>query len=61
MAFFFRKLLNEQSKCSSLGIMGAVFQASALCLTGNMIDLLDFVVIIVLIFYILTILDIHPS
>jgi APA family basic amino acid/polyamine antiporter len=35
-----------------------VFWASVLCLTGKYGDLLDFVVIIVLIFYILTILGI---
>jgi amino acid transporter len=38
--------------------LGTVFWASVLCLTGKYGDLFDFVVIIVLIFYILTILGI---
>ena len=38
-----------------MGALGTVFWASALCLTGKYGDLLDFVIIIVLIFYILTI------
>jgi APA family basic amino acid/polyamine antiporter len=41
-----------------LGLFGCSVSASALCLTGKYGDLLDFVVIIVLIFYILTILGI---
>jgi APA family basic amino acid/polyamine antiporter len=41
--------------------LGSVFWASALCLTGKYGDLLDFVVIIVLIFYIPNFRDIYSS
>jgi APA family basic amino acid/polyamine antiporter len=53
---FFKKaaILNESS-VPSWSLWAQCFWASALCLTGKYGDLLDFVVIIVLIFYILTI------
>ena len=53
---FFKKaaILNESS-VPSWALWAQCFWASALCLTGKYGDLLDFVVIIVLIFYILTI------
>jgi APA family basic amino acid/polyamine antiporter len=53
---FFKKaaVLNESS-VPSWALWAQCFWASALCLTGKYGDLLDFVVIIVLIFYILTI------
>ena len=53
---FFKKAatLNESS-VPSWSLWAQCFWASALCLTGKYGDLLDFVVIIVLIFYILTI------
>jgi APA family basic amino acid/polyamine antiporter len=53
---FFKKaaILNESS-VPSWSLWAQFFWASALCLTGKYGDLLDFVVIIVLIFYILTI------
>ncbi|MFT5252413.1 MAG: APA family basic amino acid/polyamine antiporter [Flavobacteriales bacterium] len=56
---FFKKAaqLNE-AKVPAWSIWMQCFWASALCLTGKYGDLLDFVVIIVLIFYILTILGI---
>ena len=53
---FFKKaaILNESS-VPSWSLWAQCIWASALCLTGKYGDLLDFVVIIVLIFYILTI------
>jgi APA family basic amino acid/polyamine antiporter len=56
---FFKKaaVLNKAS-VPSWALWAQCFWASALCLTGKYGDLLDFVVIIVLIFYILTILGI---
>ena len=53
---FFKKaaVLNESS-VPAWALWAQCFWASALCLTGKYGDLLDFVVIIVLIFYILTI------
>ena len=56
---FFKKAaeLNE-AKVPAWSIWAQCLWASALCLTGKYGDLLDFVVIIVLIFYILTILGI---
>jgi APA family basic amino acid/polyamine antiporter len=49
-------VLNKAS-VPSWALWAQCFWASALCLTGKYGDLLDFVVIIVLIFYILTILE----
>jgi APA family basic amino acid/polyamine antiporter len=56
---FFKKAA-ELNKFSvpEWSIWAQCFWASVLCLTGKYGDLLDFVVIIVLIFYILTILGI---
>jgi APA family basic amino acid/polyamine antiporter len=56
---FFKKAA-ELNKASvpAWALWAQCFWASALCLTGKYGDLLDFVVIIVLIFYILTILGI---
>jgi APA family basic amino acid/polyamine antiporter len=56
---FFKAELNKASVPA--WALWALFLASALCLTGKYGDLLDFVVIIVLIFYILPFWDIHPS
>ena len=53
---FFKKAATlNQSSVPSWSLWAQCFWASALCLTGKYGDLLDFVVIIVLIFYILTI------
>lgn len=56
---FFKKaaVLNKAS-VPSWALWAQCFWASALCLTGKYGDLLDFVIIIVMIFYILTILGI---
>lgn len=56
---FFKKAAQlNKAKVPAWSIWMQCFWASALCLTGKYGDLLDFVVIIVLIFYILTILGI---
>ena len=56
---FFKKAAKlNQAKVPAWSIWAQCIWASALCLTGKYGDLLDFVVIIVLIFYILTILGI---
>jgi APA family basic amino acid/polyamine antiporter len=56
---FFKKAAQlNQAKVPAWSIWVQCLWASALCLTGKYGDLLDFVVIIVLIFYILTILGI---
>jgi APA family basic amino acid/polyamine antiporter len=56
---FFKKAAELNEACvPSWALWAQCFWASALCLTGKYGDLLDFVVIIVLIFYILTILGI---
>ena len=53
---FFKKAANlNYAGVPSWALWAQCFWASALCLTGKYGDLLDFVVIIVLIFYILTI------
>jgi APA family basic amino acid/polyamine antiporter len=53
---FFKKAANlNEASVPSWALWAQCFWASALCLTGKYGDLLDFVVIIVLIFYILTI------
>jgi len=59
MACFFKKaaILNKAS-VPSWALWAQCVWASALCLTGKYGDLLDFVIIIVMIFYILTILGI---
>lgn len=53
--FFKKAAILNQSGVPSWALWAQCFWASALCLTGKYGDLLDFVVIIVLIFYILTI------
>jgi APA family basic amino acid/polyamine antiporter len=53
--FFKKAAVLNASSVPSWSLWAQCFWASALCLTGKYGDLLDFVVIIVLIFYILTI------